>query len=42
MVGTGDTVVSFPRNEDGLFDKEEKIADVNTKLRVKYAKESRF
>jgi transposase len=39
---TGETVYSFPRDDDGLYDNEGSIADVETKLHVKYAKEGRF
>jgi hypothetical protein len=38
----GETVYSFPRNENGMYDKEGNIPDVETKLHVKYAKEDSF
>jgi hypothetical protein len=39
---TGETVYSFPRDENGMYAKEGGIPDVDTKLHVKYAKEGRF
>jgi hypothetical protein len=39
---TGETVDSFPRDDDGLYENEGSIADVETMLHVKYAKEGRF
>jgi hypothetical protein len=39
---TGETVYSFPWDEEGLCENEGSIADVKTKLHVKYAKEGRF
>jgi hypothetical protein len=38
----GETVYSFPRNENGMYEKEGGIPDVETKLNVKYAKQGRF
>jgi hypothetical protein len=39
---TGETLYSFPRDENGMYAKECGIPDVETKLHVKYAKEGRF
>jgi hypothetical protein len=38
----GDTVHWFLRDEDGLFDIDGRVANVDIKLHVKYAKEGRF
>jgi hypothetical protein len=35
---TGVTVYSFPRNENGMYEKEGGIPDVETKLHVKQKK----
>jgi hypothetical protein len=35
-------VYSFPWDDDGLYDNEGSVADVETKLHVKYAKEGRL
>jgi hypothetical protein len=39
---TGDTLYTFPRDENGIYDAEGGIADVDTKLHVTYAKEGQF
>jgi hypothetical protein len=39
---TGDTVYTFPKNEAGLYDKDGRIGNVDTKLHCKYTKEGRF
>jgi hypothetical protein len=39
---SGETVYSLPWNENGMYDKEGGIPDVEKKLHVKYAKEGRF
>jgi hypothetical protein len=39
---TCDTLYTFPLDEDGIYDAEGGIAEVDTKLHVKYAKEGRF
>jgi hypothetical protein len=39
---TGDTVYTFPSDEDGIYYAGGGIADVDTKLHVSYAKKCRF
>jgi hypothetical protein len=39
---TGETVYTFPRDNDGVYNKDGDLAKVDTKLHVKYAKEGRF
>jgi hypothetical protein len=39
---TGETLYSFPRDKDGLYDNAGSIADVKTKLHMKYANEGQF
>jgi hypothetical protein len=39
---TGETVCSFPRNENEMYDKADGTPDVETKIHLKDAKEGRF
>jgi hypothetical protein len=39
---TGETVYTFPRDNDGVYNKDGDLAKVDTKLHVKSAKEGRF
>jgi hypothetical protein len=39
---TGETLYSFPQDENGMYVKEGGIPDIDTKLDVKYEKEGRF